>query len=786
MQRRHSRRSAAAALLLSVFAIAPLAAAPAAPAEASPAPAAVSITVESMTPTIPAPKYGLHPLRFTLSIANRTDAALHDVTITAVRANPLTSAAQLDAAVARPTAPTTTGQALTPVRPVTVNLPPASQSAAVTTTFVTTASVSVSAELCQCYDHAVYPVWFSAYAVTDGVTQLLGQAQTFVSSFVSRPAPLHVSWVWPIIDRPHRLVGSTTFTDDGLAASVSTGRLSRCLQVLENVAGTVPITVVLDPELLDELEVMATHKYRYRDQSGHLVPGTGSQAAAAWLARLQAVLQTNSQVAVVLTPNGDPDVAALARAGLSWSATLPSAEQQRVHAALGGVTPVTTFAWPPSGTIGPTALRELYGTGVTSLLLDSQAVTPQTGTTGAPTTLARLRSGTHRVVAALSTPDLARYTAAAIGAGAASAGLPELMAELTLSAAGAQQPGQQVFLAPPRYVDPDVELASNTITQTSSSVLTRPANLLDTLAAAGTAPLNEPPVATAARLQAQHRRRTGLPPASIRVARSVTNSVSSLNEMFDGSAPAHAFVDELYNAVQLIESAAWRRGSGLGGRRLGVKFAHELRAQIRHLERGVHIVRPAAGSYTLASTNSPLPITVENDLPYPVHVQVKVHTVNSLPGLDAGAVGPQEIDPTSKATLHVPTQVQRSGTFKVFAFLQTPDGRRIGPPSRLSVHSTALGTIGVIITIVSGAVLVLALVLRFVRRWRTRRREPARRRPWSPESAEPAESPASPEGPAAASTGGEPDGAQPADAPLGALTDFLTTPGGGSAPPPAS
>ena len=143
----------------------------------------------------------------------------------------LGSTAELNAAVAQPTAPTG-GQALEPVRLVTVNLPPSSESAAVTTTFVTTTSVSFSAELCQCRDHAVYPVWFSAYGLTGGVSQLFGQTQTFVPSFENRPAPVHVSWIWPLIDRPHRLVGSTTFTDDGLAASVSTGRLSRCLQVL--------------------------------------------------------------------------------------------------------------------------------------------------------------------------------------------------------------------------------------------------------------------------------------------------------------------------------------------------------------------------------------------------------------------------------------------------------------------------------------------------------------------------------------------------------------------------
>jgi hypothetical protein len=43
---------------------------------------------------------------------------------------------------------------------------------------------------------------------------------------------------------------------------------------------------------------------------------------------------------------------------------------------------------------------------------------------------------------------------------------------------------------------------------------------------------------------------------------------------------------------------------------------------------------------------------------------------------------------------------------------------------RLQVRSTALGGIGVTITLVATGILVVALVLRFVRRFRHRRRPP--------------------------------------------------------------
>jgi hypothetical protein len=485
-----------------------------------------------------------------------------------------------------------------------------------------------------------------------------------------------------------------------------------------------------------------------------------------WLAQLQTVLKDNNQLSVVLTPTADPDVDSLARAGLSWSATMSAAEQQRVRAALGGATVSTGFAWPPSDTIGHATLRALYGTGVRSLLLSSASVQPNSGSFTAPLTLARLSNGGHPVVAALTSRNLSRYVAAALGGNPSGTGFPALMARLTLLAGPNNPAGQQVFLTPPRYIDPAVPLATEAIERTSSSVLTRPANIVDVLAAAGTPPLEQAPAAVPAQLAAPQFLPPGLPPKNLRVARDVTNGIASLKSMFDGSTAALALVNQLSGAVQRIESAAWRHGSGLGGRRRGVQFATQLRARVDRLTRSVFIVprkpsRPRR--YTLASTNSPLPITVENQLPYPVHVKVAVRPVNGIPGLQAQVSGLQEIPPNGKTTLRVPTQVQRSGLFRVYAVLQTPRGRQIGPPVRLLVSSTALGTIGVVITVVSGGILLLALLLRFVRRMRSRRPQPARRRGWAP--------------PGAGSEALQPQ------APVTPLTETLATPG--AAPPPA-
>ncbi len=121
-----------------------------------------------------------------------------------------------------------------------------------------------------------------------GVDQRLGFVATYLPAFYQKPAPDRVTWLWPLIDQPHRLLQDAVFTDDQLAGTVALGgRLDRALQVVEQVGPTIPLTLVVDPELIDELAVMASNT-GYRVQSGaHTVSGTGRPAAVAWLDRLR-------------------------------------------------------------------------------------------------------------------------------------------------------------------------------------------------------------------------------------------------------------------------------------------------------------------------------------------------------------------------------------------------------------------------------------------------------------------------------------------------------------------
>lgn len=732
MKLRLARAAAAAAVLLTGATSVPLAAAGAAPA---PPADPVEVQVTNIDPLVPPPVNEKVPLTFTVQLTNTTDHTLHDVSITAERPYDWISTQQaLDNELAQP-GPPAEGNPIEPLQPVQLDLPPGPT----TVTFPTTTGEPNDAGLCVCAEHGIYPVWFSAYSSD---SQLLGQGETFVPSFFAAPKPVQVGWIWPLIDRPHRLLSNQPFLDDGLADSVLNGRLNRSLHVVEGVeekSPNLPLTLLIDPELLDELEVMATTHYRVQTPEG-VVAGTRGAAAAGWLRRLRDVLDANSAVRVALTPYGDPDIEAASRAHLPWTSTLPVSMQRHVSAALGVHIPDSEFAWPASATISRRTLAALVRSGVTSVMLRNTAVVQRADASGLPIPLASLDSGPagghSQLTAALVDPAIEQAATAAMSQkGPAAAALPRLLAEIGVEAAQDPQADHVVFISAPRHFNPSPNLAIRTILDTSSSMLTSQVNVIDAVTAAaqpaGSGPAGTVP-AVPARLAPADSEPPRLGPRILHRAHRLMRTLPSLNAMLQpkkgpADPQAAALVSNLSEAIQLTESSAWLPKSSVGGRGMGTDFAGHLVQAADHALAAVHIVNPKDASYTLASDNSPLPITVENDLRFPVTVRIQVRTVNAVAGLKVADIGSVSLDPRSKSTVHLPTRVQRSGRIQIKVQLRTPDrpGRRVGETVPLYVRSTVLGMIGVIITDVAGGVLVLALLLRFLRRWRQRRRPPA-------------------------------------------------------------
>jgi hypothetical protein len=111
-------------------------------------------------------------------------------------------------------------------------------------------------------------------------------------------------------------------------------------------------------------------------------------------------------------------------------------------------------------------------------------------------------------------------------------------------------------------------------------------------------------------------------------------------------------------------------------------------------------------------------LTVENDLPVSIDVRLDLE---QTAGLRTALVGVQQVPARSNRQVVVPAEVTRAGAFSIDARLSTPGGTPLGRPSTLQLQSTAFGTVTVALTVGAGAVLVLLVVRRVVRRLRVSR-----------------------------------------------------------------
>ena len=654
----------------------------------------VTVTLDSMSPRSPDATKHTQPVVFTATITNNTDNTYSDVQLGLQRALPITQQNLLDAAINTPPA---TSFLVKPELDLQQQLPPHGR---LTARYQTTPE-----QMCLCFD-GVYPYALVASAVSDpsvGFVEV-GRTQVFVPSFQDVvPQPVSVGWVWPLLDRPHRSVDTDIFTDEGLAAEIAPGgRLDRALRVPELVAGKVRMTLVVDPDLLDSLAVMAKG-YRVRKGTG-TIPGTGGQLAAAWLERFRAVVVQHD---VVLTSYADPDVNALTRAGMAISTALDPQVRARIAPYLTAEPADSLLNWPVGGALTSKALDALVGSGTGTLLLSDSALPGGNNTEPRPDALSPLPTASGLANALVTDTPIENTVHRALKLGAVPANDQQtLLAQLAIRAA--QDPGSKHFvvITPDRYVDTNPAAAAATVLSvigTGWSVPIAIPTALSTVVPVDRGALNtgaENPKAELAQQQL----------AELAV---IEQRVASMNEALHDNDASALLLAGFSTGIRRAESSAWRADPAGGNRVL-----QQLRARIDGIVGAVHLVQPAVGTYSLSSTQSPIVVTVSNQLSRPVTVRVVVTPVNSTVGFSAPDYTTETIPARSNETVRIPTHVERLGKFQVVATLQTPDGRQLGQGIELNLRATAIGTVTKVITVVAITVLVLALLRRLIRRIR--------------------------------------------------------------------
>jgi hypothetical protein len=702
---RFARRLSATLLAVLLAAILPLAVGQGASQSADAAPATtaapVTVTLNSMTPRSPDATDLTKKVTFVATVTNTSDTNYADFAVGLERGVDLHTQSALDAAIASP--------------PATNNLAssndqdqrkPLLAHASAVITYVTDAS---SQMMCLCVQ-SVYPyaLVVQAKPSDDAGFAEVGRTQVLVPAFLQKPQPVQVTWIWPLIDRPHRAFGDTVFTDDLLAASVAPGgRLDRALQSAELVAaGKVRMTLVVDPELLDSLAVMASKQgYQVRDGS-RTVAGTGGPAAQAWLDRLAAL---GPRADLALTAYGDPDINAVTRAGLPYSTAL----DPQVQARIAGVTSRFTYnaaslTWPAGGALTSKALDATISAGSASVVLSDAALPGQNGTEPRPNAISPLPSASGQALALVTDSGMEESVAAALKLGASPALAQQtLLSQLAIRAVSEPNAPHFVLLAPDRYVDTDPAAAAATVLATVRNAWTSSLSLAQ--ATSTVSPVDRGSLQTSAESAAAEVSATQLDQAV-----AVEHKVASLREALSSSAAAD-LLGGFNTGLLRAQSSAWRTDR-VGGAAIVTALNNNIDAKLG----AVSLVRPAEGTYSLSSANSPLLVTVQNRLSQDVTVRVSVDAGVGVIGFRSPPLT-ETISAGDKRTISIPTHVDRLGQFKVTAHLTTPDGQQLGQTIELSLRSTSLGGITKVITIVAAAVLIAALLRRAIKRIRLAR-----------------------------------------------------------------
>ncbi len=408
------------------------------------------------------------------------------------------------------------------------------------------------------------------------------------------------------------------------------------------------------------------------------------------------------------TAQDDPDAPAAPPTGAPAGTQADGTAGADILREVLGVDARTDLAWAAGGALRPETLDVLRDGGVEEVVLAPGGLTrgaAALGLEGPAAARTTVPTGDGAVAALVADPVLSGLAGGAPVAGGPRAAEQRSVAELTLQAL---QPGnaatvQTVLVAPPREVDPDPARVSAMMAAAAGLPGLRPLSV---------AQLGDGPVSDTGELAAPQ------DPAGLEAA-GLTDVAAAVRvrDQLAGAAVGDpdAVLAPWDAAVARGTSAAWRDDPAAF-----TAAAADLRTTIGGLLERVTLLAPAAGTYSLASSDAPLVLTVSNELPFALRVQLRVQARGNA--LSVGDLGNQVLGPEQRTTLQVPTEVRQSGRFGVAATLVTPDGAPLGDPVELQVQSTAYGSISVIITIGAAALLGLLFLRRLVRFLLRRRR----------------------------------------------------------------
>ncbi len=519
----------------------------------------------------------------------------------------------------------------------------------------------------------------------------------------SRPAPVQVAWVWPLVDqpilgRPYQNLCSDQQAQT-LANSLKNGRLDALLTAGAGggLASRDRVTWAIDPALLANVQAI----------SDCTADPAEAKAAAGWLKALRSAITGQR---VLTTSYADVDMAALVAGGYDSDAYEAAFSQGPTLAAsvLGSKKSLLTGAtWLPDGAVSDSLVFLHAKLALNTVLLQGGSMR------AAHSSVVRI-SGVLGNMTALLANDAVTGTLSGAGTGTAFSTSQLFLAETAELAA--THPGQPIIVAPPQRWQPSASLATDLLSETAAAPWLHPASL-PTVAAAKHMPTVSPPQGRKPPVGLTKMERQDLPLVDqwiedIQGFQENPNASLWLGaaalESSDWSGPHSGAAAEFRTEFNTVQDYAIGQGVNVNG----------------HSDPGVEIV--ASKRDTIGGLKGSVPVSIYNKLGYAVEVRLTVHSVASdfsvsLPKADSGPITIPK-NSVQQVKLHVVASQVGADTVTVqlWSAGSGPEAGQLmsSPPATMTVEATQFGTLAIIILAVALGVFLLASAARTVRRGR--------------------------------------------------------------------
>ncbi|MFD6422195.1 DUF6049 family protein [Streptomyces sp. NPDC060198] len=523
-----------------------------------------------------------------------------------------------------------------------------------------------------------------------------------------------LTFLWPLIASAHITAETASdeqqtpvFQDDELADELEPGGR---LEQLVSLGSDLPVTWVIDPDLLASVDAMAgTYRVRSGDTT---VPGTSQDVAKKWLDSLQKAVNGDKIVAL---PFADPDLASIAHRGKNVSGTLRHL-QTATEAATTTVetvlhtTPTTDFAWPVDGAIDPSIVDVATSAGAHKVIARSDSLDETGNLLYTPTAARPIGGGTSAVVAdyRLSTVFGGDMT----GGERSTLAVQNFLSQTLALTKQDEDKERSIVVAPQRM--PTAAQAQTMARALQALDDDRWTQSLDLVAAAEVKPdsraTTKVPSSSAypKKLRSQE-----LPTQAFQDIRGIQDSLNSFQVILT---QPERVVTPFGNAINRSMSTSWR-GKPLEAQ----KYRDAVRTYLQGLVGQVNLI--AKSDVTLSGRSATIPVTVQNQLLQGVdHLVLRLTSDNAtrLKLNDGGAIAQQPVAIAGghSQSVKFDADANVNGQVQIKARLFTQDGTPYGDEMTFTVKVSEL-TPTVLLVIAGG---LLLLVLAGVRMYNHRKR----------------------------------------------------------------